>query len=98
MFVNKGEYGWYTTAKNYKDDNDKVYVNVRFVNCAEPSFSATGVRIKPDDFKLECYKGKVSMTIFAYQEVKKDESGKFGGEKSQSSQSINIEPADLPFY
>ena len=51
LYINKGQYGWYTTAKNRNDKEDKAYVNLFFPKNTSP---------------LSCYKGKVGMVIYKY--------------------------------
>lgn len=90
MYINKGKYGWYTTAKNYKDENDKAYVNLFFPKDTEPLEGTES--ITPVEWRLTCYKGKVGMTIFKYNVNNKDETGKFGNPNTV------IESNDLPFF
>lgn len=90
MFINKGKYGWYTTAKNYKDENDKAYVNLFFPKDTEPQDGVES--ITPVEWRLTCYKGKIGMTIFKYNVNNKDETGKFGNPNTV------IESNDLPFF
>lgn len=86
LYVNKGQYGWYTTAKNRNDKEDKAYVNLFFPKNSDP---ADGTKeIDAIEWRLTCYKGKVGMTIFKYEPCAEG-----GLEKD-----VKIEPNDLPFF
>ena len=37
LYINKGQYGWYTTAKNRNDKEDKAYVNLFFPKNTDPA-------------------------------------------------------------
>lgn len=103
MYISKGKYGWYTTARNRNDKDDKQYVNLFFPKHTEPQDGTE--QINPIEWTLTCFKGKVGMTIFKYQvgayasEIEgvpkkdvKDENGKFG------NPNVTIESSELPFY
>lgn len=86
LYINKGQYGWYTTAKNRNDKEDKAYVNLFFPKNTVP---ADGTKeIDAIEWRLTCYKGKVGMTIFKYEPCAEG-----GLEKD-----VKIEPNDLPFF
>ena len=86
LYINKGQYGWYTTAKNRNDKEDKAYVNLFFPKNSDP---AVGTKeIDAIEWRLTCYKGKVGMTIFKYEPCAEG-----GLEKD-----VKIEPNDLPFF
>lgn len=86
LYINKGQYGWYTTAKNRNDKEDKAYVNLFFPKNTGP---ADGTKeIDAIEWRLTCYKGKVGMTIFKYEPCAEG-----GLEKD-----VKIEPNDLPFF
>lgn len=86
LYINKGQYGWYTTAKNRNDKEDKAYVNLFFPKNSDP---ADGTKeIDAIEWRLTCYKGKVGMTIFKY-----EPRAEGGLEKD-----VKIEPNDLPFF
>lgn len=86
LYINKGQYGWYTTAKNRNDKEDKAYVNLFFPKNTDP---ADGTKeIDAIEWRLTCYKGKVGMTIFKYEPCAEG-----GLEKD-----VKIEPNDLPFF
>ncbi len=92
MYINKGKYGWYTTARNRNDKEDKYYVNLFFPKNTEPADGTEA--IDPVEWTLTCYKGKVGMTIFKYNPVRKekDDTEKFG------NPNVTIESSELPFY
>lgn len=84
LYINKGNYGWYTTARNHKDKEDKAYVNLFFPKDTEPSQDTNC--IDPLEWSLSCYKGKVGLTIFKYKLIE------------ESKKDVQIEPDALPFY
>lgn len=87
LYINKGQYGWYTTAKNRNDKEDKAYVNLFFPKNTSP---ADGTKeIDAIEWRLTCYKGKVGMTIFKYSMIDDTE---------EYSPKVEIEPEELPFY
>ena len=63
-------YGWYIPAFNYKDENDKTVIKLFFPNHTEPSFQFVNGKaignIQIEEGKYNCYKGKVSLTVFKY--------------------------------
>ena len=70
---NRGK-GWYVSATNYKDQNDKAYMNIHFAKCGEPiaktqeaGFDFTDIDVL--EAKFGAYQGKVTMTIFAYEPI-----------------------------
>jgi hypothetical protein len=93
MFINKGKYGWYTTATNYKDKEDKTFVSLYFPKDTEPKDGTE--QINPVEWKLTSYKGKVGITVFKYEVVK---NANMGGDKADSYKSADIKPEELPFY
>ena len=67
---NRGK-GWYTTATNYQDENDKTYVNFKFAKGNEPQavIGAQGYAVLDLDIleqKYICKEGKVGVFIFKY--------------------------------
>lgn len=86
LYINKGQYGWYTTAKNRNDKEDKAYVNLFFPKNTGPADGTE--EIDAIEWRLTCYKGKVGMTIFKYEPCVEG-----GLEKD-----VKIEPNDLPFF
>lgn len=87
MFINKGKYGWYTTAKNRNDKEDKAYVNLFFPKNTDPAEGTE--EITPIEWVLTCYKGKVGMTVFKYEIV---------NGITTEGKDVKIEPDALPFY
>ena len=70
---NKGK-GWYESVSNYKDKDDKAYINYHFTNGSEPPFEDNGrgyslLDVDLLEWKHSCYQGKVGMTVFKYQLV-----------------------------
>lgn len=94
LYISKGKYGWYTTAKNYKDKDDKQYVNLYFPKNSDPAENVEC--INPIEWGLSCYKGKVGITIFKYQAI--DENNDMGGDRAAIGKDVGIEPSDLPFF
>lgn len=102
---NKGK-GWYVSATNYKDNNDKAYMNVYFTkNCGEPNYvhSDKGYSVIDIDVieaTFNSYKQKIGMTIFKYdlltdipiEKGYEPDTGMFGYKNDF------IEEKDLPFY
>lgn len=86
LYINKGQYGWYTTAKNRNDKEDKAYVNLFFPKNSDPADGTE--EIDAIEWRLTCYKGKVGMTIFKYEPCAEG-----GLEKD-----VKIEPNNLPFF
>lgn len=84
LYINKGQYGWYTTARNRNDKEDKQYVNLFFPKNTDPNEGTEA--INPIEWALSCYKGKVGMTIFKYEYIEK------------LDKDVNIAPDSLPFY
>jgi len=74
---NKGR-GWYISASNYKNKEDKAYMNVHFAVCPEPSYTPAGdnpfvfIDIDIQEQKYEAYQGKINLTIFKYEKIKSD--------------------------
>ena len=93
MYISKGKYGWYTTARNRNDKDDKQYVNLFFPKNSDPQDGTE--KINPVEWTLTCYKGKVGMTIFKY-EV--EDNSKMGGDRADISKDVGIKPEELPFY
>lgn len=94
LFISKGKYGFYTTAINYKDKEDKAYINLYFPKNTDPQDNVEC--IEPIEWILTSYKGKVGMTIFKYQPI--DVDNDMGGNRADSVRDIDISPADLPFF
>lgn len=97
----KGQ-GWYISASNYKDQNDKCYINLYFPKNTEPMYmdNGRGFSMKDIDIqeaKFTSYKGKAGLTVFSYTVIENTDKDNetnhsmFGAENK-------IGPNDLPFY
>lgn len=69
----KGQ-GWYISATNYKDKEDKAYINLFFPQNTEPPYqdNGRGYSVKTIEIlegKFTSYKQKAGLTIFKYREV-----------------------------
>ena len=99
----KGQ-GWYISATNYKDQNDKCYINLFFPRNTEPMYQDNGRGFSSKDIdilegKFTSYKGKAGLTIFAYNEIETNEEQKENDTESSMFGAKNtIAPDDLPFY
>lgn len=98
---NQGK-GWYISASNYKDRQDKAFMNLHFSanHCQEPTFKDNGRGFSVMDIDVQeatftSYKGKIGLTIFKYEQLSDIDldTSKFG-----SAIETNISPEDLPFY
>lgn len=106
---NRGK-GWYISATNYKDQNDKAYLNLFFPKNTEPLYqdNGRGFSVKDidiDQAKFTSYQGKLGMTIFAYTEIsteefEPDDEATLTIRKQQINDGVSftVEPEDLPFY
>lgn len=98
---NRGK-GWYISATNYQDKEDKAYVNVHFTQqCGEPEAQMNdhgyaSVDIDVIEARFGAYKEKPNLTIFKYELLTGDDLSKMGGRYSHSADNI-IKPDDLPF-
>lgn len=69
--------GWYVPCVNWQDKEDKAYMNVHFPHRDEPipdnvAMENSGYCFTDIDVleaKFECYKGKISMTVFKYEPI-----------------------------
>lgn len=74
---NKGK-GWYISASNYKDKEDKAFMNVHFAKCEEPVYKKAGdnefvfTDIDILEQKYGAYKGKINLTVFKYELIHND--------------------------
>lgn len=101
----KGQ-GWYISASNYKDHEDKAYMNVYFPMKNEPVFKPSGsdwtfTDIDIMEARFNAYKGKINMSVFKYEFVKEKDNGLTEVDQSEHyahSQNLKIEESDLPFY
>lgn len=71
----KGQ-GWYVSATNYKDKQDKAYMNLHFSqnHCLEPIYEDNGRGFSVQELDIQeaiftSYKGKIGMTIFKYEQL-----------------------------
>ena len=107
---NKGN-GWYISASNYKDQNDKCYISLFFPHNTDPWYedNGRGFSVKVIDIekaKFTSYKGKAGLTIFKYTEpeVRTDNQPKEAVETITRQQNESgggyeeIKQDDLPFY
>ena len=106
---NRGK-GWYISATNYKDQNDKAYLNLFFPKNTEPFYqdNGRGFSVKDidiDQAKFTSYQGKLGMTVFAYTEINTEEfepneeaMQEIRKQQTNDGVSFNVEPEDLPFY
>lgn len=98
--------GWYISASNYKDKNDKAYLNIYFPKGTEPDYVDNGRGFSVQDIdiieaKFTSYQGKIGLTVFKYElltniDLTQDNS-MFGGSRSDLADNI-INPEDLPWY
>lgn len=108
---NKGT-GWYVSASNYKDKQDKAYMNIHFSqnHCQEPIYEDNGRGFSTQEIDIQeaiftSYKNKIGLTIFKYdlltnvslEEEKEPYSSNFGGNRDTLGDNI-VDPDDLPFY
>ena len=86
--------GWYISANNYKDKEDKCYINLYFPKGTEPMYidNGRGFSVKDIDIqemKFTSYKGKAGVTIFKYSMIDDTE---------EYSPKVEIDESELPFY
>lgn len=106
---NRGK-GWYVSATNYRDQDDKCYVNIGFNRDEEPEFTPNSdgwqmLDIDVLEGKFNCYKGKPGFHVFKYTKVtNKDENRDFAEsiqgtkyEKMFGSPNVKVDDSDLPF-
>lgn len=96
---NRGQ-GWYIPVKNYKDDNDKAYCNVHFVRGTEPKAIIGGQGYAVEDidiieWTLNCYKGKIGLTVFRYEPINKQSQNQYDTGVIQHK---TDDMRELPFY
>lgn len=105
---NRGK-GWYITAVNYKDKDDKKYISLYFPNGTEqPDADLKDGWCSRDIDILEarhnCYKGEVGMTIFKWRYADElDENKTFvdsiqGTKYAEKFGDVKIDTNELPFY
>lgn len=86
--------GWYISANNYKDKEDKCYINLYFPKGTEPMYidNGRGFSVKDIDIqemKFTSYKGKAGVTIFKYSMIDDTE---------EYSPKVEIDESELPFF
>ena len=98
--------GWYISATNYKNREDKAYMSVRFPMKDEPiyktqerGFDFTDIDVI--EAKFEAKEGKMVMSVFKYmpvytQPVQQTLTG--DGRDVTGHTDVNISPEELPFY
>lgn len=106
QIIFKGKFGWYILANNYKDKTDVAYVNLFFPKDSEPlGEEKTHKWIDITSCAFTSFKGKIGLTIFAYDET---ESPKKASENLASKVDefindnnislVDVEQDNLPFY
>lgn len=98
--------GWYITATNYKNKEDKTYISVFFPNNSDPMYVETKEGydkrvINIAEGKFTSYKGKAGLTVFKYSEVNDDNNGMEQITRKQDNGGggyAEIKANDLPFY
>lgn len=68
--------GWYISATNYKNKEDKCYINLYFPKNTEPEYKENGrgfsaIDIDIQEMKFGCFNGKAEITVFKYAKVEK---------------------------
>ncbi len=99
---NKGK-GWYVSASNYKDSNDKAYMGL-FFPYGEPTYQENEkgysvIDIDIQEAKFTSYKGKIGLTVFKYElfsNIDLEDNSKFGGSRDGLGDNL-FEDDDLPF-
>ena len=107
---NRGK-GWYVSANNYQDPNDKAYMNVYFTReCGEPvvEMNDKGYSVKDIvviEGKYTSYKGKIGLIVFKYElltdinlEEKQYQQPLNDGQTDMFGRQNIIDEKDLPFY
>ena len=106
---NKGK-GWYVSATNYKNNNDKAYMNVHFTREAgEPEVDMNDKGYSVKDIKIiegkfNSYKGVVGLTVFKYEQIsdidleeKRYQQPLNDGDSDMFGRKNIIDEKDLPF-
>lgn len=101
---------WYISCSNYKDENDKSYVNLFFPGNTEPKYVDNGrgfssKLIDIEEAKFTSYHEKPELTIFKYRELeeepretKSDQVALNDGKKDMFGGNTIISTEELPFY
>lgn len=97
--------GWYISASNYKNRDDKAYMNVHFTkDCGEPPYRPTADSdfVFTDIDILEqaygAFNGKMTLTVFKYNPIENDGKLTEVDRQENAVQSVSLSPDDLPFY
>ena len=101
---NRGK-GWYIICNNYKDENDKAYLDLFFPQKTEPKFvpNDRGFSVKDIDIiegKFTSYFKKAGLTVFKYAEIEPNEvyvEPEYEDIKKDDN-NVVIEESELPFY
>jgi len=100
--------GWYVSATNYKDKNDKAYMNVKFPMKDEPiyktqerGFDYTDIDVL--EAKFESKDKKIVMCVFKYEPVftkpvQQTLTGDGRDMMGHIDHSVVVNPDELPFY
>lgn len=93
--------GWYIVATNYKDQTDKAYCNLYFPKGTEPIalIGEQGYAVEDIDileWKLNCYKQKIGLTVFKFDLINRQEEAIDNVEAR--SEYRTSEMKELPFY
>ena len=102
---NKGK-GWYVSAINYKDHNDKAYMGVFFTQeCGTPAYIESDKGYSVIDIDViegwfTSYKNKIGFTVKKYESLTDLplEKGYETDSKMFGNPNNVIESDDLPFY
>lgn len=97
----KGQ-GWYISATNYKDQQDKCYINLYFPKNTEPMYMDNGRGFSSKDIdilegKFTSYKGKAGLTVFSYTVIENGEKDNDPGSSMFGAENV-IDTNDLPFF
>lgn len=90
---NKPDSKWYVVGTNYKDKDDKAYMDLFFPNNSEPEFvpneeGKCSYNINIEEGKYTSFKKKMGLTVFKYS-IEND---------VQPKKDVVIEEEELPFY
>lgn len=89
IYVNKGNYGWQTQARN---GEDKMYIDVQFKKGMEPESTFCQIELKDAFFSMYKNKqglAKPKLVVMEYEKTSKEE--------YKQEENVDIEPSDLPF-
>ena len=94
--------GWYIPASNYKDKEDRCFIDLYFPKNSDPEYKDNGrgfscIDVDIEEGKFSCYKGKAGLTVFKYREITEPQQ-QIKIQQSNNGADINLNPADYPFY